>query len=752
MANFCLPKETIEHLRPRMKALGGAKLVSMTREELATFFEESVGKNLAPSVANSFRNAVTSQRKGALKAWAKRVLSEREQKQLEKSAESLVEEQLHENMEEEVMERALGIDLTEKEVEGINDMVARMVAASKKTPDNDFLGYHTDYFKARSDLYTYLDTINQMSETEVVSRIIFRGNLLFSVKSIVTNVVGNVTGGVAEKIGNVIFNRKASGVNTDLVKSYIGLAQKTFYETGIDVVRAMDIIGGHSVLGEHYKGVGSGGGAVRAYGRFIDQYVMRLGQGYADILAAATHFADNVNVLSTALADHKGLTGEEHKNEARRLFLLATSLTLDENTPDHAEALQIRRTAVQYAMTATYQNDTKWARVALDIRNAIDDFSGDLNLGTNVVPFVKTLINIANLSIQYSGITLPAVAVRYALARKNGDIEVMNRCINSAIRSGLGMTLAMIIAALLDDDDYLPDYTVATSYQKQIASLSNSSYNSIRVGDRWVSLAYFGTFGYALSGLLAAKQKQSYSSKIWTYGFSTIMQVRQTPIIRELADAAEYIAETKRQNKDGSQISGEAVGYVSNFLTSRTFPMIIGDVAKGVDDVERYTGGRAETFDDATRIAYNNLQAKIPFWRELLPPKYNALGDAVATEGFVLTLLTGSRVKSAPSDDGVYKELSRLAMSGEEVLIRFDNFKKMKIAEEMLSPTEYNELRGILQKNLANAIANTMATEEYKNAEDNEERKALLMNIRKEILDDTIYEQGYEHRIENWVD
>lgn len=56
-------------------------------------------------------------------------------------------------------------------------------------------------------------------------------------------------------------------------------------------------------------------------------------------------FATEVDRLSTNVAYDKGLTGEAHKAEARRLFKLATSLRLEKNNPDHEEAIEIRRIA-----------------------------------------------------------------------------------------------------------------------------------------------------------------------------------------------------------------------------------------------------------------------------------------------------------------------------------------------------------------------------------------------------------------------
>ena len=435
------------------------------------------------------------------------------------------------------------------------------------------------------------------------------------------------------------------------------------------------------------------------------------------------------------------LLGLGHKKEARRLFLQATSLTLDQNNPDHAEALQIKRSALQYALTSTYQNNNAWVEKTIGIRTAMDDYTGSLNLGTNLVPFVKTLVNIAKLSIDMTGVTLPIELPRLAYAYKTGDAETMRKTINVVIRAGFGMTLAMLLASMLDDDDYLPDYTIATDYQKQIAKLANAPYNSIRIGDKWVSLGYFGTFGYALAGMLGARKQHTASEKVSGYYMNTVLQLRQTPVIQQIMDVYDYINDTKKYQKTADEIAKEAVAGTANFFISRLIPAITSDVAKAVDDKERYTRYGFEGISD-------QLKNKIPFWREVLPPKYNALGDTIPTERWYWTILTGARFKSAPKNTVVYNELVKLSVSGEDVSIKLDSFQDVKVAKKLLSGAEYNDLTGQLQKELSNAYANVMSTTKYKLEEDSEKKKKYLMDTRDNVVEKVLRESGYYGRIQ----
>ncbi len=741
--NFCIPAELIVKLKPKMKELGGAKLVAMSHTELEDFFSETLGRPMGVETAKSFRKATLSHRRDAMKKWAEKTLTVGEAKQVAKIADAMTEDDtVYDSIDGDVIEKVLGVDISPEEVDNINKLTEKMFNAYKETPDNQFSGINTKYFEAEAELNNYLDTVNQMTNLEVLSRVIFRGNLLFAPKSIITNIIGNTTGGLSEKLVNSALERKFSGVNSDLIKDYIKYAVSTYSKTGIDVVRAMEANSSRNVLGEHFQGVGTGKGLIRTYGRFIDQYIFRIGQGTPDMAFASLHFADNINVLSTKLADAKGLVGDAHKAEARRLFLQATSLTLDQNNPDHAEALQIKRTALQYALTSTYQNQSRWADETIKIRNAIDDYTGHLNLGSNLVPFVKTLINIAKLSIDMTGVTLPIELPRLAYAYKTGDAETMRSTINVVIRAGLGMMLASLLASLLGDEDYLPDYTLATDYQKQVAKLANASFNSIRIGDKWVSLGYFGTFGYALAGMLGAKREHTLSDKVTSYYSNTALQLRQAPVIQQVLDTYDYINDAKKYRKTGEDIVKEAEAGVANFLLSRTIPAITSDIAKAIDDKERYTRYGIEGLGD-------QLKNKIPFWREVLPPKYNALGDTIPTESWYWTILAGSRFKTAPKNTTVYNELVKLSVSGEDVSINLSTFQDVKIAKKLLSGTEYNDLTGQLQKELSNTYANIMSTDKYKQEENPEKKKKYLMDARDNVTMKVLRESGYYSRIQH---
>ena len=113
MNNFCIPPEFIGTLKSRMKELGGAKLVAMNQQELTDFFAETIGQKMAVETAKSFRKATLSHRQDAMKKWAEKTLTVGEAKKVAKIADEMTEDDpVYEDIDGDIIERALGVDIT----------------------------------------------------------------------------------------------------------------------------------------------------------------------------------------------------------------------------------------------------------------------------------------------------------------------------------------------------------------------------------------------------------------------------------------------------------------------------------------------------------------------------------------------------------------------------------------------------------------------------------------------------------------
>lgn len=741
MATFCLLKEQIDTLKAKLREVGAGKLVAMSSKQRLDFFTEALGATAGKELAVSFERALISKQQGALKNWAKNVFTEKEKSdpryqdiigkidRLQK--EGALNPVAVDQYLEQLVSTSLGLELKPEEIQKINELSQKIQTAAELPADNIFGIPNIEYFKAREEMNNYLQSITEAPLLDVISGIIGRGNLLASIKSPVTNVVSNITGFLSERVVRRMVARKASGVNSDLVTPFIKHAYKVYKETGYDVVRMLQLQDESKTLGEG-RTTTQGEGNIRKVARFYEDVVFKKAMGTPDVLFAAATFADSLNVNSTKLADLEGLSGEEHKKRARELFLEATALNPNAKT----EPVALREQAISDALYATYQDQSWIAETTLKIRRFLDDVSGGLNLGTNLEPFVKTPANVVKTTIEYSGGTLPFVVIRLSSAisdARNGNPETLRSLMRTAVRSGIGLTTAFLIASMIDEDDYIPDYAFADARQKELVRLNNAAYNSIRIGDTWISLDYFGVLGASIAGFANAKRTGSAID----FSQGVIGQLSRLPVINKVHDIWKWYEETKRYQKTGEELLNEAVGDLVNNVYVRTVPMIISDMAKATDDSQRL-----DNYDEW----YDNILMNVPYMRESLPPKYSDLGEVVPTENALYTIFFGARVKSA-TDNVVVDEINRLHGENVEVTLSASKMQEMVAAKNILSTEEYNEFQAAVQRNIATAYEKTINLLHTKKATD-EEKESMLEDLRKKIAQTTARNEGYYSRIQ----
>lgn len=95
-------------------------------------------------------------------------------------------------------------------------------------------------------------------------------------------------------------------------------------------------------------------------------------------------------------------------------------------------------------------------------------------------------------------------------AYKDGDGEAFVKYAEGMkpyIRDGISTAiLAALLGALLDDDDFMPSYDNATDKQKKVARAANIPFNSIKIGNTWVSIEYAGVLKSAFYMMPSVKK------------------------------------------------------------------------------------------------------------------------------------------------------------------------------------------------------------------------------------------------------
>jgi len=534
-----------------------------------------------------------------------------------------------------------GKPLTEEEITNVKKKIDKVNELEPYT--NNFENFMDnqknvlDYFKARKDMETYIQELAPSTNLKVFTSTIGRGMMLFSLKSPITNIIGNTSTGILQSAIRRFSTGQFKGANGEYALDYVKFVNKVFNDTGFDISRMIKFEPKFKVMGEE-RTTTQGPGPVRAVGRFMEDLVFKKMQGAPDVLFSSFHSADSMNLASTKIAQGEGLKGEKMQERALELFKDASSLE-----PKTEEGKAIRNQAIADASYATYQNDSHASKVAIQLREGINFATGDLRLGDLNMPFVKTPANVISSGIEHSGgsILTGIMDMKKSIEfSKEGNKTEQKNAIQKAVRgfvtAGVGLTVATLIASTLKKDDFIGIYASNPKESKMMSMLGGGD-NMIRIGGKWVSLEYFGPIGPPIAGLMYAKKYgTNWHDNLLRYLEGVGTQAIRMPGINELRGMLANIDAGIKVGTTEKDVLNGVSAFLIDFIKSRTIPGIVNDVAKLTDNYERQSNNKLE-----------QIQAGIPFLRKGLKEKVDVLGDPIETSGGINPLIFGARVKSS---------------------------------------------------------------------------------------------------------
>lgn len=752
---LCIPKDISKKLLQSAKSgeFNVQQLTEMTSKQRNELFSKYMDKGTAQSVNGLFEKALVSQQKTALKSWAESVFGTKAKetpkyKNVMRKINQLDELGVLDPAEadsffSDMVAEQLGVTISAEEAKNISERSAKLEELANKPSDNDFGLPNLEYFKARREMFDYLNGLAPSSRMRILTSTIARGNMLFSIKSPVTNIVGNTVQGIQQALERRLSSKQLKGTNPEFVKKYFKFANKVFKESGYDITRMLHIDDTQRTLGEETPQA-QGEGNFRKVGRFYEDFVFKKLMASPDVAFSALHFADSANLGSTKLAGEEGLKGEAQKKRALEIFKDASSLN-----PQTEEGQYVRAQAIADASYATYQNDSYYSSLALAIRKIVNTATGDVRLGDQLMPFVKTPANVIGAGIDASGVS--AIRAMYNLkgaleSAKLGNREPLKAVVRDFVRSGLGMSLAIMVSAMFDPDDFIGEYPT-TQKEQELLRLQRATPNSIRIGDKWISLDYFGAIASPLVGIMyARKYGNGLVNTAYKYAQGVGTQALKFPAYRAVKDllvdfeaGLNKATDTSKSVEEQTADTLKSLGVSSvDFISSRVVPAIVYDIGKATDPYER----KYDTKNPAERI-----QAKVPVLRNDLPIKTDVLGEKVENEGAISTFLFGARVKSA-RDNAIVDELVRLQSEGdlpsitdvEKTSTRVKNFKEQMEAKG--TPEKYEQVLQKFKDDFNKRMGTLVNSFTYKRADD--EKKAKLINdIRADLLDRNMKIGGY---------
>jgi len=611
---------------------------------------------------------------------------------------------------ERVVSENLGIKVSSEEIANISKL-SKKIDTARASLGKDLgipskINEHLDFFKAKKGMDDYLLSRSPAHKLKVLTGTIGRGMMLFSVKSPVLNIGSNVEIGLAEALSRRLSGLALKGADNKLALDFIKMTNKIYQKTGYDISRMTTLrdtgARGARVLGETVHAEGPG--AIRKGGRIIEDIVFKQLMGAPDVAFSSAHFADSVNLNSLKLS---------RGNLSKAKVIMADSMRLQ---PLTAEGEILRAQGILDAQKATW-TDTSWAsRVSEGIRKILNEVSGDLRAGDYLLPFIKTPANVIATGMDYAGLGIPKAFVKIYKALRTGELgskETLSSISRDLVRSGLGLTGAVLVASKLKDDDFVGAYDPARA---QIESLRNSNYNAIRIKGKWISTDWLGPLAVPITAMMyARKYGKTGGEKTFQYSKGVLASALNIPGVSDIYDSVKSYAYKKNQSLE--EMTGSTLDYISSQIYSRLIPSFFSDVAKAVDpNVRQSVKG------------FESIKAKVPFLSYTLSVKRNIFGEEIKGEPAISDILFGSRVKT-DREDALVKEINTISQNVDKGISFTDwgksSSKQLAQFKSKVGEQRYDEAKIKYGNELKRLLTIETAKSSYKKLSDEEKLKII---------------------------
>lgn len=753
---LCIPKIQATKLINSLKGGGLNKLKAMTSQERREFLSKQVGDDMAKKVNASFEKSLVTSRKNALINFAKQLTGTKEsRKDIIQRVNSLKEKELlNDDVLEDYVSEFLGVKITPKEVEKIKDLSTKITKSEKELETGfkkvvsegkitkEYKDILVNYAKDLKEIDDFLikQSPNDWSGTLWNN---LKASMLFNPASWNVNVVSNIVHGAITKIERRVENMRFRGYSSDLARDWKKTMLLVRKQTGYDMSRALslDEMLEKKIIGEQMS-IGKD--------NFFTKFVYNGALGTPDAWAGRMAFADSLDLNTASMVQGMGLKGREARKMAREIFLDATQVF-----PKTEEGKLARQIAVQDAQFATWTNEGVISSATLKLKAGLNKFAEDgmglkgFKLGDMIEPFVKTPANIAAYGLDASGVGILRGVGKFASLTKNYKNltqiqrrKLLGEALRDSMRTGFGVGGALMLASFIPKDNFVGAYDPNRWKYEQ---LRNSNSNSIKIGNKWYSLDYFGGLATPLIAVMYAKKygEKNTAKMLGQFAIGVADQTSNIPFAGSIKDMAlSYNQNINPNDPDSGQEAAELVYKIFNEQITSRVPGLAINIAKLFDTNERESKGFLET-----------LQSRLPGLRNKLPEKQDMFGQTILTESglnpngtdkFVAMLtqiLAGARVKTAkttPYGD----EIRRLKDVGKPVSITSWKYRlgeRQAKLKEKLGDEEYRRVyREEYGKRMIDGINKQLESERYKKLKDEDKKKVI------DNLDDKIIESIYK--------
>ncbi|MGI5823989.1 MAG: hypothetical protein ACOX7J_00290 [Bacillota bacterium] len=436
----------------------------------------------------------------------------------------------------------------------------------------------------------------------------------------------------------------------------------------------------------------------------------------------------------------------------------------------------MRKVAAAVAMRRTWQDNNMATEAGFKIVHALN-FGYEFGLGTLIAPFVKTPVNLAIATIEYSPIglikTLAVDGKRLKKAIANGnDVEVaQNRFVENFGKAAAGTLVSLVGMALSEagilnggeDDDWDKN-----NYMKNVLGIQPYS---IKIGDKTYTYSWALPIGGNL-GATADIIKNVKNNKDASGIAGDAAKLVLNNIITSLEVGGSFICDQTFLQSMQSVFGEENLidglkkafpGMVTQFVP---FGSLMGQVAMIMDDTQRRTTGKDKSDidqSDLVQAALHKVQGKMPWYSKQLEPVLDAFGreqQRFASDNIfmkaVQAFINPANVKKE-NTGAVDNEIIRLydSLGDDSLFPKVQDYKiTLNYNDYELTAKEYTAY----QKNYGNtayaALSKVMATDDYKGADD--ATKAEMVKLAYEYGTNFAKKKyfagkGVDYEVDGWI-
>jgi hypothetical protein len=747
MKDFCIDPKLATQIRddfangPLRKDLENAT----STEERHAIFGRYLTKDVATAINTEFEKALASNQKSALIDWMKKTTNPAQQQSKGyKTAIDKINElekmgalgSRPDGFLEDLMADKLGINIHPDEVAEITKRTQKLDTLFKQT---DEIGLPSDeYFKELKSVNNYIDSLSPSPLWSVMVTNVRRGNMLFNTSSPVVNFLSNVAMGSEQAAARRIAQWQFHGSSGDLAMKYVQKVNRVYWQTGYDISRMESMQAMQPMIKGEQIATAQGPGVVRAFARWQQDIVFS--KLMNDTPFASLARADSMNLMAgrVALAENPSLVGDALKTRSREIFTDAMQIE-----PITNAGKIVKTQGVEDALQSTWNNKGAYAGFALGMRDAVNKLIPGAKAGDFLFPFMKTTADVVEFNIDAAGIGFPRGIYKFIEAKRAANLgntdmaaKAMQEGWKHITDAGLGMLGAFAVASMINPDDFVSQYDVMSANESQLAAIKNAPANSIKMGDIYVSLDYFGPWAASIVGMMYAKKYgNTLPEMAWKYIQGAGSQVTQIPGVKPFADTVKSALDILNKKTTWDKAAqGAGAGAISS-IASIVIPGFLGQLARATDPYQRFTG----------KDMMGDIQSTVPGWREQLPPKVNEFtGDLASSESMVSTLLFGRRVTTG-NKSPLITEVQRLANVNTPMSTSLieNASSRMKNLKTQISQADFTQALQDYGKEFGDK-ATKIITKPYYQKMTDEKKQDTLNTIRGDALDKTLRKYHYK--------